>query len=44
MCPGVHHNTQTSIYEQEELLLETDDETNGLYLQWVPCMSGTMIQ
>jgi len=26
------------------LLLETDDETNGLCLQWVPCIPGTMAQ
>jgi len=26
------------------LLLETDDETNGLCLQWVPYIPGTMAQ
>jgi len=26
------------------LLLETDDETNGLCLQWVPCISGATVQ
>jgi len=26
------------------LLLDIDDETNGLCLQWVSCMPGTMVQ
>jgi len=26
------------------LLLEIDDETNGLYLQWVLCIPGTTAQ
>jgi len=26
MCPGVHLNTYTSIYEQGEWLLETDED------------------
>jgi len=29
---------------KSRLLLETDDETNGLYLQWVPCIPKTTAQ
>jgi len=44
MCPGLHLNTHASIYEQDELLLKTDDETNELCLQWVMCLPGTTVE
>jgi len=38
MCPGLH----TYIHiELNEMLLETDEETNELCLQWVQCIPGT---
>ena len=43
MCPSV----PTHIYpymSKLRLLLETNDETNGLCLQWVPCIPVTMSQ
>jgi len=43
MCPSVP--THIHLYMSKlRLLLETDDETNGLCLQWVPCIPGTTAQ
>ena len=41
MCPSV--STRIHLYMSKlRLLLETDDETNGLCLQWVSYMPGIM--
>ena len=43
MCPSVP--THTHLYMRKlGLLLETNNKTNGLCLQWVTYMPGTTIQ
>jgi len=42
MCPNVP--THIHPYMSKPRILETDDETNGLCLQWVPYIPGTTTQ
>ena len=44
MCIGVYSIPHTSIYDKSRLLLETNDETNMLCLQWVSYIPGTTTQ
>ena len=43
MCPSVPTHIHPYM-SKLRLLLETDDETNVLCLQWVPCIPGTTTQ
>ena len=42
MCPSVPTHIHPYM-SKLRLLLKTDDETNELCLQWVPCMLGTTV-
>ena len=44
MCPSILTHTHTSYMSKLRLLLETNDEINGLCLQLVPYMPGTTTQ